>query len=585
MLKSWLHSFLYLFNIKKNILSRLFVALICVMFFSLLAIVFIWNNSIHTTIHSLSLSHVTDVVKNANKKIENDLHDLMLKVQISSQNYAIKEYFNNPDDIAAVTNLEKYLRSTCDNQRNQLTGIALITDNDIFSAGLTYFPPKFRETDWYRQIMESDGTPVIINRSSSLDENRINDYSIGILISHNGKPCGVLLFNISQQIIVQNYAMTNMNGVLSTVIIDENKEIVYSSNQNIKNEHVELLDTTAKEQKISNTFSSIEMFGETYLLTSKKFASSPKWTNITFFPRSALYKNYIDTINLTIWCMILVTLFAILIAYVISTKISKKFQSLSTYIDSIDFNNMTTHPRPTSKNADEIDNVSNKVMQMVDTISNQVSTISELEEKKYSYEMQILKAQINPHLIYNTLNAIQSLAEIQNCRNISTMTKSLSELLQYSIDSTDTLVPLADEIQYVRNYVCIMQHKFLNPINLAVNIEEDLYDCLMLKMTLQPIIENCIKHGLADKPDEYIMIKAYKNDTGISIKVVDNGAGIKPELLETLLNAPDENSKHIGLNNVNRRIKLSFGEDYGISIYSTPEIQTTVIIDIPYLPS
>lgn len=583
-MKSWLLSFFYLFNIKKNILSRLFVVLMTVMVFSLLVIVFIWNNSIHTTIHNLSLSHVTDVVKNANKNFEDDLHDLLMNINVTAQNYNITQYLSDSSEVN-TTNLEHYLRNTYESQQSKLNAIAFITNDTIITAGMSYFPEDVRESDWYRTIVDNAGSSVIVNRAPKLDGENSNEYSIGKLIKYSGQKPAVLVFNITEDFVIQNFGTSNMNGILNTIIVDENKNVIYSTTSNIGFKYVNLLYTAAKNQTSTNAFSTIELFGETYLLTSKKFASSPKWTNITFFPRDALYKNYTDTINLTVWCMILVTVFAILIAYVFSTKISKKFKSLSMHIDNISFNNLSSHPELNSADADEIDNVSNKINQMVDTISSQVSTISELEEKKHSYEMQILKAQINPHLIYNTLNAIQSLAEIQNSKSISTITKALSELLQYSVDNTNTMVTLADEIQYIKNYIQVMQCKFLNQINLVVNVEEDLYNCMMLKMTLQPLVENALKHWLEDKPEEYVMIKAYRSETGISIKIIDNGIGIEPEVLENLIAAPDENGVHVGLNNVNRRIKLTFGEEYGISIYSTLGIQTTVIIDIPYLPS
>lgn len=584
-MKSRFKNFFYLFNIKKNILSRLFVALIIIMFISLLAIMFIWNNSIHKTINNLSLSHVTDVVKNANSKLENDLHDLFVNLETASNNHAITEYFFNPDDLNTA-NLEQYLRDTYDVHNSNLKGIALITEDKIFTAGTSYFPENIRESEWYRSIIENNGNAVIVNLGSnpksSLD-NYFTNYGLGMLLKHKNAGRSVLLFSIAQQFLSKNFDTNDMNGSLNTIIIDENKNIVFSNAPNIKKEQIDILSNAA-EQNISNSFKSIDLQGEKYLMTAKRFASRPKWTNITFFPKNILYKNYLDTISLTVCCMVILTFIAVLTSYIISSKLSKKIQNLSSYIDNIDFTHLTVRPEFNLKGSDEIDNIYIKINQMVDTIANQINTISELEEKRHAYEMQSLKAQINPHLIYNTLNAIQSLAEIQNSQNISAITKSLSELLQYSVDSTDSLVPLADEIQYIKNYVQIMQHKFLNKINLVINIEEDLSRCLMLKMTLQPIVENSLKHGLRDVPNEYIMIKAYRSETGVSIKIIDNGVGIEPDILNNLLKSPDENSSHIGLNNINRRIKLTFGEEYGISIYSTVGIQTTVIIDIPYLP-
>lgn len=554
------------------------------MFISILVIVFIWNNSIHATINDLSLSRITSDVKDANNKFENALHDLLNDLKLTSTNPDISEYFLNPTEETA-TDIDSYLRTTYQSLSNKITGIALVTDEKMFTAGISFFSKNIRKTDWYKFIVNSNGNAVIVNRSPDDKQSNLDDYSIGILIKQDGKDKGVLIFNLMKHFIVKDFNTNNMNGILKTVIVDNNQDVIYSTISPIDKEIISILYTAAKKLKTPNSFATIELCGEPYLITSKTFASRPRWINITFFPKKALYKNYTHTINLTIWCMILVTLIAILIAYTISNKISRKFQRLSTFIDSIDFNNLNSPTEINNKSIDEIDNISNRIVQMMDTISNQFNTISDLEEKKHSYEIQILKAQINPHLIYNTLNSIQSLAEIQNSKSISTITKSLSELLQYSVVNTDSLVTLADEIQYIKNYTSVMQCKFLNQINLVINIEEDLYNCLTLKMILQPIVENALKHGFTDRPEEYIVIKAYRSEVGVSIKIIDNGSGIEPDVLKKLLNTTDEINSHIGLNNVNRRIKLTFGDDYGLSIYSTLGIQTTVIIDIPYLPS
>ena len=229
--------------------------------------------------------------------------------------------------------------------------------------------------------------------------------------------------------------------------------------------------------------------------------------------------------------------------------------------------------------------ISDKINQLVDTISEQLKSINSLEEKKRVDEIQILKAQINPHMIYNTLNVIQTSAEYQKNTTISEISKSLAMLFRYSVTETDKLVLLEKEFEYLKGYMTLMQHKFVNDIHLEIMADDSVLSCMTLKMLLQPVVENSIKHGFTDKPGQFILIKAYRSDNKVFIKITDNGVGIAPDKLKNLFHPDSGNASHLGLNNVNRRIKLTFGNEYGISISSIPFVQTSVMIEIPYIPA
>lgn len=159
----------------------------------------------------------------------------------------------------------------------------------------------------------------------------------------------------------------------------------------------------------------------------------------------------------------------------------------------------------------------------------------------------------------------------------------IARSLNTTLFNTDKLVSLSSELQHAQSYLDIMQNKFLNDISLFFTIEDELMDCRLLKMTLQPFIENSIKHGFSDVPGNYIMIKAYCCDEDVLIKITDNGKGIPEKKLQMLLTDFPDEEVHLGLKNVDRRLKLTLGEKYGIEILSVPNVQTTVLINIPYI--
>ena len=253
------------------------------------------------------------------------------------------------------------------------------------------------------------------------------------------------------------------------------------------------------------------------------------------------------------------------------------------YIERIDINNPLHAPlfAPHTEPDSDINRIYAKLSQMSHKISNQLEEISKLEEKKRVLEIAALRTQVNPHLIYNTLYLIQSRAKAYGIDSISNISKSLIQLLSYSVTNLDRYVTLEQELSNVSDYLDIMQNKFSNHTELRFDIENCIRRCMMPKMIIQPIVENSIKHGFTDNPGQYIQIKAREKNNCISISVIDNGKGIPEDKLKTILDYSYDDPKRLGIKNVDKRIKLTFGDEFGLKILSIPFVYTAVIINIP----
>ena len=211
-------------------------------------------------------------------------------------------------------------------------------------------------------------------------------------------------------------------------------------------------------------------------------------------------------------------------------------------------------------------------------------------------QMRSLEAQINSHFLYNTLESINSIAALEEIESISTMSQALGKMLHYSIKTQSELVPLADELRHVENYVSIQQIRFDNRFRLELNIPSELYEQRVLKLILQPIVENALIHGLRYcKNGDLIRITAsQQNGNMLLFRISNNGIGITPEKLAELkcvLNKETtftelgrRTSQSIGLKNIHTRIALYYGQGYGLSINEnidqTDEI-TEILIRIP----
>ena len=207
-------------------------------------------------------------------------------------------------------------------------------------------------------------------------------------------------------------------------------------------------------------------------------------------------------------------------------------------------------------------------------------------------QMKALESQINAHFLYNTLEAINSLAEIEGSRDISVMALALGDMFRYSIKTKGALVPLEKELAHVQNFVAIQQIRFDNGFSFQLDVPEKLLSCRILKLILQPLVENALYHGLLHcNAGSTIWLSARKQGKVICFSVKDDGVGIPREKLENLqqmlagkpkfqeLNQRENGS--IGLKNINSRIRLYYGDDYGLEITSEQDKGTTVQIRIP----
>ena len=215
---------------------------------------------------------------------------------------------------------------------------------------------------------------------------------------------------------------------------------------------------------------------------------------------------------------------------------------------------------------------------------------------KKQAEIDALQSQINPHFLYNTLEAIRGQALAEGVSEIADMTEALSRFFRYSISQKGNLVSLKEEIKNVENYFVIQQYRFNNKFQLLFKYDEnneDILEYLMPKLTIQPIVENAISHGLETKIGKgSVTIRIIATEKRLIISIIDDGIGMDNQIVENLnyrLNnsikeePTSSNKKHTGiaLINVNERIKLSFGKQYGISIESTKSFGTDVEIILP----
>ena len=215
----------------------------------------------------------------------------------------------------------------------------------------------------------------------------------------------------------------------------------------------------------------------------------------------------------------------------------------------------------------------------------------ELEQQKRKYEIESLRYQINPHFIYNTLNTIKWMALANNQNNIADCTTALGDFLKPVFRDSGTYCLLSEEEKHIQSYITIMNYRFAGKFDYESRIPAQYGNILVMRFMLQPIIENALTHGFSQSPHGKIILDAAEVGGDLLITVLDDGVGINEKQLNTIqnqLSSPDIHSMefangetHIGLSNVNCRIKLQYGDQYGIQIHSKYHEGTEVTLRVP----
>ena len=284
-------------------------------------------------------------------------------------------------------------------------------------------------------------------------------------------------------------------------------------------------------------------------------------------------------ILLVMIAFVLVTVFlsSFLLTHMISHPIQSLVKAMKDFeADAEEFSYQPVH------GSKEMIALSDSFGHMVGRIQDLMEEVRREEITLRKTELKALQAQINPHFLYNTLDAIGWMCEEERSKDAVEMVNALARLFRISISKGHELIPIGKEVEHARSYLMIQNFRYKNQFTYSFDIEEECLPYLCNKITLQPIIENAIYHGINRMVDEgEIRIRIYGEGDDIVFSVSDNGVGMSKEQCGNILKSEPGDQTGIGIKNVNDRIKIYFGEEYGITIESEPDEGTCVSIRMP----
>lgn len=480
-------------------------------------------------------------------------------------------YSNLINDICAFASNGKYISK-----------MAVFNDKGyIIEAGNSYGSSDDYEriinTDWFNTEMKKDIYYYQLNVVDSpfyLDNTKLIPI---VRILNNNE--GWILLCMSTKFF-DDVLRENSDGKEIFVVTNTGKEIASIGEMNENEEITKMLlakddDSGFVEMKVNNK--------ESLIFYNKESRSGILTYKI--LPLDCIVNDKILLFQTILIMFSACLIIGLVMSIIFTKKVKKPIDNLVRHIEVVASGNFIKDESLESE--DEIGSIGKVINGMVGQIKELTEKQMNVEKQKSKLELKMLQAQINPHFLYNTLDSIRWIAIIQKNSGIVKVVTSLSSLLKNMAKGLNDKITLKKELELLNDYVTIEKVKYVELFDLIINIDdESLYNSKIIKMTLQPLIENAIFYGIEPTGKSgQIIIDVSSQNSDLYIVITDNGMGIASDKLEEILRCNNSNKGNhmsgIGLFNVNRRIKLTYGEEYGLTIESEIGKYTKIIIKTP----
>ena len=431
-------------------------------------------------------------------------------------------------------------------------------------------------------------TPHVQNLfdDTSYQYNWVISLSRAVELTTNGSSrLGVLLVDMNYSSIEQLLEKANTGNTSEYLyLMDGDGEIIYHPKQ--KMIYANLYQENNRETSGWEDGSHREYYqGENRLVTVKTI-SYTGWKIVSVVPMSAFNMGMYETRLFFVLLLILSMLMIIFLNQMVSSSIAKPLEKLNDSVKEWEAGNM--QPDIYIGGFTEVEHLGRTLKSTVEQIRKLMDDVLLEQEEKRKSELDALQSQINPHFLYNTLESITWMIEGERYEDAVFMISQLASLFRISLSKGKTIIRVEDEIKHAQNYMNIQKIRYKNRFQVNFQIADEIKDCCTVKLIVQPLLENAIYYGVEGMDDEgEIHVVGYRDGDDVCIEVQDNGLGMPEEMVEKLLTENEHVPKHgsgVGVINVHNRIRIRFGEQYGLEIESEPDEGTTVRIRIPYIP-
>ena len=445
---------------------------------------------------------------------------------------------------------------------------------------------QIMEQDWYYPTLarEQDitfGIPKVerLFESATGGYTRIIPMTRMVLMNRGGElEKGLLLVQLKESSMSDILSDVLLSGGSYLYMIDERGRIVYHAERQLVQSGYISIPEIAEEELMENTFTESYPDKEYFIKT----VGYTGWKLVGVLKEQALTLNTVKNGMLVAFLILLFLSVMIVINLYLSRKLSAPMQRLEEAVNQIESGNLDMHIEPSGFH--EVWHLGRAIGNMQSRLKQLMADIVVENEAKRRSELMVLQNQINPHFLYNTLDIIVWMIENEKREEAVDVVTALARFFRISLSKGKTIVSVADEAEHVRNYLKIQGMRFKNRFTYSIFIEEGVEQYATMKLILQPIVENCIYHAMEFMDgDGEIHISVKKEEKDIVFLVEDNGCGMTEDTVEKIMagKSVSKGKGGVGLVNVQERLRLVFGEGYGMTVCSELDEGTQVWVRIP----
>ncbi|ADO54390.1 histidine kinase [Paenibacillus jamilae] len=580
----------------QSIQYRLFVLFLLSMSSIVLAVSLLFYNrttvQFHDKISELARKNVSqtaglfelllDSYNSLSKSISNNM-DLVRLLTTDHSDLPAVNYINE----RTITNILGAIYYS----REDLIGIHVITDTGkVYNYGnyMNVIDTHYEHTEWYREIRRSAGKIAWLGvyPHSVIDQVETRPvFAFGrqLYDLDEHKPIGIVLFEAEPRSVLSALHNLRLSTNSQVYLLGHENRIVSATSSDPPPDLRNLQEQVPEEDVI------VDRNNEKVVIASKlPFAD---WSVISVTPSEDLNVELAQNQRYLFIVAPILIMVSALIASIVSRSISHPLKRVIGEMKRVETGNF--RHTVNIESYEEINQLATSFNHMVRQIAELIELVRISSVSEKNAELHALQTQVNPHFLYNTLDMIYWMLDEKGQDQLGEVVLSLSHMFRYSSHWEEGAdVSLREEVEQVGHYLTIIQARLEGRVSVDVNIEEQWLDIRLPKMTLQPLIENAVKHGLeplhADTGGK-LLVRAEEYGGVLSLHIIDNGVGMEYERWEVVQVALAEPGKQagsgqaggIGLQNLNLRLRHMFGEEYGLRISSTPGAGTTVTVSVP----
>ena len=592
---------------SKLIFSFIFVSIIPILLVQSISY-FNTTSAMKENVNELITYNLAQTEKNLNTTL-NSYMDILYQIYTDDEIIELVKKINAETDSAMEISLLRDKLSKLTNSKEGIRSIAILSAGgktafyDTLTASSldsSWMNKNFEKSEFYRDITSSKGSVLIPTSYASqlgdkkyylfhiankmVDFNDIRKDAIGVIVISIDED---IIYRACNEVDAKKEAKKSVRSV--NFIVDKKGYIISFPDKDLIGANISLFDpagTNGQEDEYTAAARKISYF-DSSIITNSLTSEKNGWIIVNAVDQSFLFSKVYMTQRLTITFGILALLFSIIIIFYVTRNFSGSIGKILHAMKTAQEGELSVRVE-LDDDGDEMSAIAARFNKMIYKINKLVEEVRAATFKQKEAEIRALEAQINPHFLYNTLDAINWMAIEKDEHEISNMLKSLAQILRYSVNKSNSIVKLREEIEWLKQYIYLQQTRFNYSFECFMEVDENVLDFNIHKLLFQPFIENVIIHGFEGINKGGVLDIGIKGrENSIMIVIRDNGKGIDPETVSKL-NSPDDKEitakgSGLGASNVFNRIKMYYGDSGSWQVESETGKGTTITLKIPKL--